>query len=171
MEFTIFIGSILLVLGFIGCFIPVIPGPPISFCSLLILHFSSLHTFNISTLILLGFIIILVTFLDYFLQIYGVKKHGGGRYATNGTIIGLILGIFIFSPFGIIIGPFIGAYIGARMDEKEYIKFIKNESINQNNKALKIAFGALTGLLAGTFLKIILNIYITFLFFYNIILY
>lgn len=169
MEIAIIvIGSIFLIFGFIGCFIPIIPGPPISFCSLLLLHFFSLNTFNITTLLILTFLIILVTFLDYFLQIYGVKKYGGGRYASNGTIIGLVLGIFILPPISIIVGPFIGAYLGARIDNEKSIKSDKHDS-KEKISALKIAFGSLVGFLAGTLLKIILNIYIAFLFFYNII--
>ena len=164
----IFLGIFLLILGFIGCFLPIIPGPPLAFCSLLILQTSSLYNFEISTLVLLGCIVLLITFLDYFLQIYGVKKYGGGKNATIGTIIGLFLGIFALPPIGVIIGPFIGAYLGAKIDNKKSIKSDKHKS-NEKTSALKIAFGALVGFLAGTLLKIILNIYIAYLFFYNII--
>ena len=93
-----------------------------------------------------------MTFLDYWLQIYGVRKFGGGRKATNGVIIGLIVGFFVIPPFGIVLGPFIGAYIGAKMEQND----------NMSNP-LKIALGSLAGFLGGTFLKIALVLYMGFL--------
>ena len=89
------------------------------------------------------------TFLDYWLQVYGVHKFGGGKKATNGTIIGMLLGLF-FPPIGIILGPFIGAYIGARMDDS-----VQNP--------LKVALGALLGFLTGTILKLGISIYIIYI--------
>ena len=141
----------LLLIGLIGCIIPGLPGPPISFIGLLLFHFFVSPVAS-DTLWLLGLIVIVVTFLDYWLQVYGVKKFGGGKRATNGTIIGLLLGLLLFPPFGIIIGPFIGAFIGARMEEKKDV-----------NRAIKIALGALSGFLGGTILNLIVSIYITIL--------
>ena len=105
------------------------------------------------TLWLLAAAVSIITFLDYWLQVYGVKKFGGGKKAINGTILGLILGLFVFPPFGVIIGPFIGAFIGAKMEAKE-----------DSTRAIKIALGALAGFLGGTILKFAVSIYITILF-------
>ena len=145
--------SILLLIGLIGCVIPALPGPPISFFGLLVFHFITSFYIETDTLWLLGVIVITITFLDYWLQIYGVKKFGGGRKAINGTILGLVLGLLLFPPFGIIIGPFLGAFLGAKMEAKE-----------DTNRAIKIALGALAGFLSGTVLKFSVSIYITILF-------
>ena len=140
--------SVLLLIGIAGSIVPFLPGPPISFFAILILHFSS-PDFNIPDLSFLFFLVLVITFVDYWLQIYGVKKFGGGKKATNGTIIGLILGFFIFPPLGIILGPFLGAFIGAKME-------------GGKNDSLKIAFGSLLGFLGGVILKIIVSIYIAY---------
>ena len=153
---VIIIGFILLIFGFIGCFIPVIPGPPISFLSLLLVHFCS-KEIEILILFIVFILVLIVTFLDYFLQVYGVKKIGGGRLAVTGSIIGLIIGIFI-PPFGIIIGSFLGAYIGS---------IIETKGINSTTP-IKVAFGALLGFLGGTLLKVLLSFYITYLFMYHL---
>ena len=97
---------------------------------------------------LLGF----VTFLDYYLQIYGVKKAGGGKYAVRGSIVGVLLGLFIFPPIGILLGAFIGAFIGAKIE-------------NENNDNIKIAFGAVWGFILGTVLKICTSFYIVYVIF------
>jgi len=143
-----------MLIGLIGCIIPALPGPPISFLGLLVFHFFSSFSLEIDILWLLSVIVVAITFLDYWLQVYGVKKFGGGRKAINGTILGLVLGLLPpFFPFGVIIGPFIGAFLGAKMEAKE-----------DTNRAIKIALGALAGFLGGTVLKFALSIYITILF-------
>ena len=153
MDFIIIIIVILLLLiGLIGCIIPALPGPPISFSGLLLFHFFTSYNLEENTLWLLAAVVVAITFLDYWLQVYGVKKFGGGKKAINGTILGLVLGLLLFPPFGLIIGPFVGAFLGAKMEAKE-----------DTNRAIKIAMGALAGFLGGTLLKFTVSIYITFL--------
>ena len=144
---------LLLIIGIAGSIIPVLPGPPISFLGLLLFHFFTSHQIDTDTLWLSAAAVSIITFLDYWLQVYGVKKFGGGKKAINGTILGLILGLFVFPPFGVIIGPFIGAFIGAKMEEKE-----------DSTRAIKIGLGALAGFFGGTILKFAVSIYITILF-------
>ena len=145
MEILIFlVVGIFLVLGIIGSIIPVIPGPPISYAAVLLMHFFTPYQFDSYLLMTLASIVVFVTFLDYWLQIEGVKRFGGGKKATNGTIIGLLVGIFVFPPIGIFVGPFLGAYIGAKMEDN-------------SEEALKIAFGAIIGFLVGTFLKLLIS--------------
>ena len=146
----LFVGSLFLIIGFIGCIFPVVPGPPISFLSLLLLQFSDKYALASNTVFFAIGLVVLVTFGDYWLQIYGVKKFGGKKKATYGAIIGLILG-FVFSflfPLFIIIGPFFGAYIGAKMEK------------NPESKPFKVAFGALIGFLGGSIIKLFCCIFI-----------
>ena len=145
----LFIVGVFLLLGIIGSILPIIPGPPISFLAILILHFFSPYKFNESDLGFLLFVVLIISFLDYWLQLYGVKRFGGGKLSSNGTIIGLLIGIFILPPLGVIIGPFIGAFIGAKLEKKE--------------NPIKVAIGSILGFLGGVFLKIFTSIYIAFL--------
>ena len=149
MELFIFIIiGLLLVLGFIGSIVPGLPGPPLSFIALLLSHFFIEEKF-FSTILSIGVLVLIVTFLDYWLQVYGVIKAGGGKYAVRGSIVGILIGLFLFPPFGIILGAFIGAFIGAKME-------------NSDNK-VKIAFGALLGFLSGTILKLAISGYIIYI--------
>jgi uncharacterized protein YqgC (DUF456 family) len=145
--FVMFLIFICLLVGVIGSVIPVLPGPPISYLGLLLSHFF-INTMDSNSLFWIGVVVVVVTVLDYYLQIYGVKKAGGGKYAIRGSIAGMLLGIFLFPPFGILVGAFIGAYLGAKMDAN------KNE--------VKIAFGALWGFVAGTVLKLCTSFYIIY---------
>ena len=153
MLISIGIGS-LLFLGIIGCFFPIIPGPPISYIGLLVFHFFSSYSIEENILWLMAFVVIAITIFDFWVQIYGVKKFGGKKKTINGSISGLIIGILFFPPFGIIIGPFLGAFLGAIMEES-----------SDGNKAIKIALGALVGFFSGTMLKLSVSVYIIYIVF------
>lgn len=102
-------------------------------------------------MLILGAIAVIVTVLDYFVPVWGTKKFGGSKYGVRGATIGLIVGIF-FGPPGIIIGPFLGAFIG-EMIFKDDFKY-----------ALKAGFGSLLGFLTGIGLKLAASFTITFYF-------
>ena len=140
----ILIGALLLITGIVGCFLPVLPGPPIAYLSFFALQLSSYSPFTVKTLLIYGILMLAVTALDYLVPIWGTKKQGGTKYGTWGSTIGLIAGIFAFPPFGIIVGPFAGALIGEMIGGKEF------------NESLKIGFGAFLGFLAGIIMKLVL---------------
>jgi hypothetical protein len=81
--------------------------------------------------------------MDYIIPAIGTKKFGGSKVGMIGTTLGLVVALIfpIFGVFGVIIWPFLGAFVG--------------EIINKADKktALKAAFGSFLGFLMGTFLK------------------
>ena len=157
METVIFIiALILLVLGLLGSMIPGLPGPPLSFIGILLIHFFTGTQFSTSFLLTWAVIVILVFLLDYFMQVWGVKKFGGGRKATIGTFLGLFAG-FIFPPIGLLIGPFIGAFIGALLEVQ-----------GDNTRALKVAIGSFIGFVTGTILKLVVSSVLLYYAIYNI---
>ena len=50
--------------------------------------------------------------LDYIIPSIGTKRFGGTRAGIIGTSIGLVIGLLAPIPGGIIICPFIGAFLG-----------------------------------------------------------
>lgn len=148
MEAFIFFGiGFFLFLGVIGSVIPILPGPFLSYIALLLHHFLK-DSVNVYSLILIGLIMVIISLVDYFLQIYCVKKEGGGKYAIRCSLAGMLLGIFLFPPFGILAGAFIGAFIGAK--------------IEMNKSPVKIAFGAFWGFIAGSIMKLFFSIYMIY---------
>jgi len=155
------LGTALVLLGFIGSILPVIPGPPISWVGLLLLkwtHYITDHgeAYGNALWILL-FFVILVTILDYVVPIMGTKKFGGSKRGVWGATIGVVVGLF-FGPLGIIIGPFLGAYIGEITTGKK------------EQDALRAAWGSFVGFLLGVGMKLmvcgaILFFFIRFLLF------
>lgn len=108
------VSAVLLVAGLIGCFLPIIPGPPLSWLGLLIMQLKNDPPFSTQFLVIWAVITVAVTILDYVIPPYGTKKFGGTKWGVWGSTIGLIVGLF-FAPFGIILGPLIGAYVGEIM--------------------------------------------------------
>ncbi|WP_439151307.1 DUF456 domain-containing protein [Winogradskyella sp.] len=144
--FLVLVALLLMILGIIGSFLPVLPGPLTSWAGLLVLHFTEgvelSQTFLISTLLVAIFIYI----LDYIIPALGTKRFGGSRAGMIGTTLGLLVGILSPIPFSIIIGPFVGALIGEMIHRNDF------------DKALKAAFGSFLGFIASTFLKFIVAI-------------
>ncbi|MDR0969166.1 MAG: DUF456 domain-containing protein [Lentimicrobiaceae bacterium] len=147
MEIVILLGAaILLVVGFVGCIIPVIPGLPLCYAGLLLLSFSMHVDISLTFLVLWAVVVIAIQVLDFYLPVWGTKKYGGTKYGMWGSTIGLIAGMF-FSPIVMIIGAFAGAFIGEKLANKD------------NKTALKAAFGSFMGLLLGTVIKLAIAIY------------
>jgi len=146
------VSVILVLIGIIGSIVPIIPGPPITFCGLLLVHFTSNNPFTAKLLIIFGALAILSAVIDNVLPIYATKKFNGSKKGVWGSAIGLIVGLFFFPPFGIIVGPMLGAFIGEILDGKSA------------NNSVKPAFGSLIGFLSSIFLRFGLSVVMAYYF-------
>lgn len=142
----IIIAFLFMLLGIIGSFLPILPGPLTGWLGLLIAHFTEAIPMNTSFLVITLAIAILIWVLDYIIPAIGTKRFGGSRYGMIGTTLGLIVGLLTPIPGGIIIGPFVGALVG--------------ELINKNDSkaALRAAFGSFIGFLTSTFIKFVVAV-------------
>lgn len=145
-------GAICLILGFVGCIVPGLPGPPLSYLALLLLKWGNYADFSTKLLVVLGIIVAVVTIIDFVFPIYMTKNFGGSKWGTRGATIGLIAGMIFFALPGTIIGPFAGALLGELIAGKK------------SRVALKSALGSLVGFILGTGGKLITCGVITFYF-------
>ena len=149
MEIVLIIISFLLViLGIVGSFIPIIPSPISGWLGLLILHQASFLEAQYYFLAITFAIAISVFILDYFIPSIGAKKFGGSNAGVIGSTIGLVIGIFLFGPIGILFGSFFGALIGEL-----------TVNINNMRIALLAAIGTLIGYLGGVLLKLSVSLF------------
>jgi Uncharacterized protein conserved in bacteria len=146
----IILGAICLLTGLAGCLLPLLPGPPLAYIGMVFLHFTEKIHFSTTQLIVWLVLVIVVQVADNFIPTLGTKKLGGTKWGTWGCLAGTLLGIFIFPPWGIIIGPFLGAAIGELMGGKE------------TQHAIKAGVGAFMGFLFGTIIKFMLCGWFTF---------
>lgn len=144
----LFLGFLLMIIGILGSFLPVLPGPPVSWVGLLLLFMTKAVPDDWWFLGITLFFALLVFAMDYIIPAMGTKKFGGSRAGMIGTIIGLLVAIIfpIFGIFGIVIWPFVGALIGELINNAD------------QKTALKAAFGSFIGFLTGTFLKFVVTL-------------
>ena len=137
------IGAILMVVGILGSFLPVLPGVPVSWLGLLLIFLTPSVPMDYWFLGITFFVAVLIYGLNWIIPAMGTKRFGGSRSGMIGATIGLVVGLIAPIPFGVIIGPFVGAFIG--------------EIINKSDRrsALKAAFGSFIGFLASSFMEFI----------------
>lgn len=144
MEWLLIIaGIVLTVIGIAGSVLPLIPGPPIAYAGLLLQQLRSEAPYSTGFLIFWAAVVVVSLVLDYFIPIWGTKKFGGTKYGVWGCTLGFIAAFWL-GPWGIILGPFAGAFIGEMIAQQN------------SNIALKAALGSFVGFLAGSFLKLII---------------
>jgi uncharacterized protein YqgC (DUF456 family) len=138
----IILGIILCIVAIGGSILPLLPGPPIAYGGLVLQQLRDPNPFDGRFLLIWAGIMIVTMILDYVVPIQGTKRFGGTKYGVWGCTIGF-LAAFWMGPAGVVIGPFVGAFIGELL-------------ANQNSAhALKAAFGSFVGFLLGSFLKLV----------------
>lgn len=148
---------LLFILGIIGTFLPVLPGAALIWLGMLLYGFmTGFANLPLEFYVLQGLAVILVMVVDYGAAAWGTKRFGGTRKAALGAALGLLLGLVVLGPAGIIFGPFLGAFLG------EIIGGMPAE------RAWRSSFGALIGLVGGLFLKVGIEAIMIIWFFRNI---
>jgi len=144
--FLAIIAASFMILGIVGSFLPVLPGPFTSWVGLLVLYLMPEIEVRTVTLTITLIIAVLIWILDYIIPALGTKKFGGTKAGMIGTSIGLIIGLLAPIPGGIIVGPFVGAFLGELVNKAD------------SKTALKAAFGSLLGFLTSAFIKFVVAV-------------
>ncbi|HZJ36206.1 MAG TPA: DUF456 domain-containing protein [Gillisia sp.] len=150
------LGAFLMITGLLGSFLPFMPGVPISWAGLLLLHLAPSIPVNYWFLGVTFFVAGIIYGLNLIIPALGTKYAGGSKFGMIGATIGLVVGIVVPVPFGIIIGPFVGAFIGEIVNKAD------------SRSALKAAFGSFIGFLASSFMEFVVAFGFLLLFIYKI---
>ncbi len=138
------LAALLIVLGFAGLILPVVPGIPLVFAGLVLLAWAENFAYvGWMTLTLLGLLTLVSYGIDFLASALGAKKFGASPRAVVGAALGALAGLF-FGLVGILLGPFVGAVLG---------EFSRQSSVRA---AAHAGVGATLGLLFGALLKIAL---------------
>jgi uncharacterized protein YqgC (DUF456 family) len=140
----IVLGFLLALAGLVGCLLPVIPGPPLSFLALLLLSLAKdWEPFSATFLIVMGCLTAAVAVMDYVIPIKGAQKYGASRYGIWGSMLGMLVGVFFIPPFGMILGAFAGALLGELFAGRA------------GREALRAGWGTFMGTMLSTILKVV----------------
>jgi uncharacterized protein len=152
----VIIGAILILFGIIGAFLPIVPGLPFSYAGLLLLQFTSSPPFQVMFFVYWALIVVVVMSLENIIPAVGAKRFGGSKEGIIGCLAGAIIGFFFFPPFGIIIGPMVGAFLGEVITGKS------------SDQAMKAAIGSFIGFFVGTVIKVVTALIMAWYFFTNL---
>lgn len=139
-------------LGIIGAILPVLPGPLLSWLSLLLFFLLPEHEVGAWTLGITFVLMLAVSAIDLVIPILGAKRFGASREGIVGGSLGIVIGLFFFPPVGIILGPLIGTIVGDMIAGGTFAS------------AFNSGMGSLIGFLVGTSLKLAYSIGIVILF-------
>ena len=134
------VGVLLLALGYVGCVVPVLPGPLLAYGALWWLHFCRPEIGMDDKLVVGGIAVAVVSALDYLLPAVFARRFKCSGWGTAGCLVGTVAGLF-FAPLGIVLGPFLGAVAG---------ELVAGRGLAP---ALKGGVGALLGFVFGVVLK------------------
>ncbi|HEX7904752.1 MAG TPA: DUF456 domain-containing protein [Chitinophagaceae bacterium] len=139
----IILGISLIIVGLAGSILPLLPGPPIAYAGLLIQQFRNPDPFSTKFLLIWAGLVVVSLLLDWVVPAWGTKKYGGSKYGVWGSSLGFLLA-FWMGPWGVVIGPFLGAFAG---------EMIAGQT---TKKSLRAAWGSFVGFALGSLLKVIL---------------
>lgn len=143
-----FVTISLLLAGAVGCVLPILPG------HLIILIAAVAHRLMLGpdsglnwwSLVILVVLMAISQAFEMLSGAAGSKWFGGTRWGALGAIAGSVVGIF-FLPFGLLIGPLIGAFVCEIAVAKK-----------QSHHAAISGVGSVVGTLAGMGFKIAVGI-------------
>jgi uncharacterized protein YqgC (DUF456 family) len=139
----IIIGLFLAFIGLAGCILPVIPGPTVSFLSLIVLSFAkNWEPFSTPFLVMMAIVTIILTIMDYVVPTLSARKFGASKIGMWGSIGGMAVGLLLFPPWGVFLGAFAGAIIGELLAGKK------------GHRALRVGWGVFVGNMIGIGLKL-----------------
>lgn len=103
---------VLVIAGFVGLMVPVLPGPLLVFLGLWLgAWINDYRLVGPAVLGLLGVLALLSFVADWVGAWLGAKRVQASKPALVGAAIGTFGGL-LFPPFGILFGPFLGAFVG-----------------------------------------------------------
>ena len=141
LELWIGFGLIILVMfiGMIGNLIPGVPGTSLIFTAGLIhqIYFGDGGGIGWFWIFALGILTLASFLIDYIASLLGAKTLGATWRRMLGAFVGIILGLILLPPFGIIIGPFVGAVV---------FEWAFGREVREASKA---GVGAVVGVLLG----------------------
>lgn len=147
MDIIFLVALILMILGIVGSFLPVLPGPVLSFAGLLVYYiFQEDKLITFGGVLFFGLGMLILVLLDYVLPLVGVKFLGASKKGQWGAVIGALLGIIFFPPLGIFLGALLGAIIGEIYHGKEF------------PEAIKAALGVIAGSVVAMILQVIFSL-------------
>lgn len=134
-------------LALAGIILPILPGVPVAaLAALLAGWMTGFRELSLTPLLIVAALALASIALDYLAGALGAKRYGASRAGVWGSILGSLVGLFFFPPFGFLLGALAGAVLAEVLAGRE------------PQDALRAAFGVFVGTLGGVVAKILILI-------------
>ncbi|TDM03609.1 DUF456 domain-containing protein [Macrococcus carouselicus] len=145
------------IFAFVGLVMPMIPGVLMMWVGFLVYHFLiDSGTLSWFFWVVMAVLTIFSLVSDYIAGSYFVKRYGGSRTGEITAAVGVVVGSFLFPPFGIILVPLIAVLI------------VELIVLRDTMRAVKASIGSLFGFLTSTFAKFLLLVIMVVWFFVDV---
>ncbi len=158
MDFILWLLVIgLFVLSFVALFYPVLPSVTAVWGGFLVYHFF-IDSTRLSTFfwISMGILTIILLVADLFASSISVNQFGGSKLGERSATLSVIIGSFIYPPFGIIILPFVVVLL---------VELLQKRPLKE---AIRASIGSLVGFLTGRFAEGLIQLIMIVWFFLNV---
>lgn len=147
----------LFALSIAGIFLPVIPDTILLWAGFLLYHFFVADPgagLPASFWWGMGGLSILLYGADLLTNMYFVKRYGGSKWSSFAAAAGIVLGIFVIPPIGMIVLPFLFVVLVELLVQKQSME-----------RAVRAGFGSLVGFLGSAVVKVVLQLVMIIWFF------
>lgn len=134
----------LFAVGFLGIFLPILPGVALAWLGLFIYAVTqNFEPISLTTVLVFLGLTLFTWITDFLAPMIGAKRYHASRYGVIGSSLGLLVGVLMLGPIGIIAGPFLGAIAGELAAGRK------------SQEAIQSAIGTFIGFLAGSLVKLV----------------
>jgi uncharacterized protein YqgC (DUF456 family) len=138
---------ILLILGLMGCVLPILPGHMLIVLAAVIhrLWLGDESCLNRWTFVALLLMWATAQWIEWASGAAGAKFFGGSKWGAWGAVLGGLVGMFFF-PIGLLVGPFVGAFALEKVLAK---KELRPSAVSGIGSMVGVAFGIFMQVLVG----------------------
>lgn len=134
-------------LGIIGLIAPVLPGGMLIVLGVTLVAWADdFARIGWGTVGIIGVIGLVSTAIDHLAGVAGTKLAGGTKWGVFGAGVGLLVGMLLAGPWGLLLGPPLGAILFEYWKDPDF------------RAAWRSGLGAALGFLAGILVKLVLAV-------------
>jgi len=144
---AIVVFTIIFIVSLIGIVVPVVPGVPLAAVGALLAGWmTGFEELTMVPLLIVAGLAVLSQVVELLSSWVGAKYYGAGRPGLWGGVIGSLLGLVLFPPFGFLFGALVGAVLFEMLAGREF------------SEAWRAGVGAFLGTLGGAVAKVFILI-------------